>query len=130
MLLRCLRKTGLHPVARTHTERYLHFDSYHPPHVKTGIIRTLIHRSYVISCDPDSLINRHWSPMHNDPTLSTLFPTPPQLCFRRNPTIADSLVKAALPGAPRPPIGQVPPIPIPSQEIKHLTDVFKSNGYS
>ena len=55
----------------THTERYLHFDSYHPPHVKTGIIQTLIHSSKVISCDPDS---------H-------------------------------------------------SQEIKHLTDVFKSNGY-
>ena len=59
------------------------------------------------------LINKYWSPIHNDPTLSTLFPTPPQLCFRRNPTIADSLVKAALPGAPRPPTGQVPPIPIP-----------------
>ena len=55
----------------THTEHYLHFDSYHPPHVKTGIIRTLIRRSKVISCDSDS---------H-------------------------------------------------SQEIKHLTDVFKSNGY-
>ena len=55
----------------THTELYLHFDSYHSPHVKTGIIRTLIQRSKVISCDPDS---------H-------------------------------------------------SQEIKHLTDAFKFNGY-
>lgn len=55
----------------THTERYLHFDSYHPPHVKTGIIRTLVHRSKVIS---------HDSVSH-------------------------------------------------SQEVKHLTDVFKCNGY-
>ena len=70
------------------------------------------------------LINKYWSPIHNDPTLSTLFPTPPQLCFRRNPTIADSLVKAALPGAPRPPTGQVPPIPIPrlDSRIVRCTD--------
>ena len=33
----------------THTKRYLHFKSYCPPHVKTGIIRTLVHRSKVIS---------------------------------------------------------------------------------
>ena len=33
----------------THTERYLHFDSYHPPDVKTGIIQTLVHRSKVNS---------------------------------------------------------------------------------
>ena len=53
------------------------------------------------------------APIHNDSTLSSLFPTPLQLCFRRNPTIADSLMKAALTGAPRLPTGQVPPIPIP-----------------
>jgi len=29
----------------THADRYLHFDSYHPPHVKAGIIRTLLRRS-------------------------------------------------------------------------------------
>ena len=63
--------------------------------------------------DCSCLINKHWSPIHNDPTLSTLFPTLPQLCFWRNSTIAGSLVKAALPGAARPPTGQVPPISIP-----------------
>ena len=29
----------------THTDRYLHYQSYHPQHIKTGIIRTLIRRS-------------------------------------------------------------------------------------
>ena len=60
-----------------------------------------------------SLSRLYWSPIHNEPPLSILFPTPPQLCFQRNAIIADSLVKAALPGAPRPPTGQVPPILIP-----------------
>ena len=34
----------------THTE---HCDSYHLPHVKSGIIRTLVHKSEVISHDSD-----------------------------------------------------------------------------
>ena len=29
----------------THTDRYLHYQSYHPHHIKTGIIRTLMKRS-------------------------------------------------------------------------------------
>ena len=29
----------------THTDRYIHYQSYHPQHIKTGIIRTLIRRS-------------------------------------------------------------------------------------
>ena len=58
------------------------------------------------------LLKKHWSLVQNDPSLSTFFPTPPQLCYRRNPTLADSLVKASLPGSRRPPTGQVPPIPI------------------
>ena len=58
-------------------------------------------------------LRKHWYLVQNDPLLSVLFPTPPQLCFRRNPTLADSLVKASLPGSHRPPQGQVPPIPIP-----------------
>ena len=58
------------------------------------------------------LLKQHWSLVQNDPSLSALFPTPPQLCYRRNPTLADTLVKAALPGSNRPTRGQVPPIPI------------------
>ena len=58
-------------------------------------------------------LRKHWYLVQNDPLLSALFPTPPQLCFRRNPTLADSLVKASLPGSHCPPQGQVPPIPIP-----------------
>ena len=58
------------------------------------------------------LLNKHWSIVQNDPSLSTLFPAHPQLCYRRNPTLADSLVKASLPGSHRPAKGQVPPIPI------------------
>ena len=58
------------------------------------------------------LLNKHWSIVQNDPSLSTLFPAHPQLCYRRNPTLADSLVKASLPGSHRPAKGQLPPIPI------------------
>ena len=53
------------------------------------------------------LLKKRWSLVQNDPSLSTLFPTPPQLCYQRNPTLADSLVKATLPGSRRPPTGQV-----------------------
>ena len=58
------------------------------------------------------LLKNHWSRVQNNPSLSTPFPNPPQICYRKNPTLADSLVKASLPGSHRPPIGQVPPIPI------------------
>ena len=58
------------------------------------------------------LLNKHWSIVQNDPSLSTLFPAHPQLCYRRNPTLADSLVKASLPGSHHPAKGQLPPIPI------------------
>ena len=29
----------------THTDKYLHYQSYHPHHINTGIIRTLMRRS-------------------------------------------------------------------------------------
>ena len=58
------------------------------------------------------LLRKHWSLVQDDPSLSLLFPSPPQLSYRRNPTLRDSLVKASLPGSSRPPTGQVPPIPI------------------
>ena len=59
------------------------------------------------------LLHKHWSLIQNDPSLSTIFPSLPQLSFRRNPTLADSLVRASVSGSRRPPTGQVPPIPIP-----------------
>ena len=37
----------------THTDRYLHCESYHPAHVKTGVIRTLLQRSRRI-CNSES----------------------------------------------------------------------------
>ena len=58
------------------------------------------------------LLRKHWSLVQDDPSLSLLFPSPPQLSYRRNPTLRDSLVRASLPGSSRPPTGQVPPIPI------------------
>ena len=58
------------------------------------------------------LLRKHWSLIQDDPSLSLLFPSPPQLSYRRNPTLRDSLVRASLPGSSRPPTGQVPPIPI------------------
>ena len=39
----------------THTDRYLNFRSYHPPNVKHGIIRTLVHRAEMICSDGESL---------------------------------------------------------------------------
>ena len=64
--------------------------------------------------------------MQNDPSLSTLFPNPPQICYRKNPTLAGSLVKASLPGSLHPPIGQVPPIPMTPAWCDALTSVERS----
>ena len=51
------------------------------------------------------LLHKHWSLIRNDPSLSTIFPSLPQLSFRRNPTLADSLVRAYVSGSRRPPTG-------------------------
>ena len=39
----------------THTDRYLHFESYHHAHVKTGVIRTLLQRSKRICNNKEAL---------------------------------------------------------------------------
>ena len=59
----------------------------------------------------NSLLTKHWHLISDDPFLSTLFPSPPQVCYRRNPTLSSTLVKAALPGHPPPP-GETTPINI------------------
>ena len=59
----------------------------------------------------NSLLTKHWNLISDDPFLSTLFPSPPQVCYRRNPTLSSTLVKAALPGHPPPP-GETTPINI------------------
>ena len=59
----------------------------------------------------NSLLTKHWQLISEDPTLSTLFPSPPQVCYRGNPTLSCSLVRAALPG-PSPPQYKVVPITI------------------
>ena len=59
-----------------------------------------------------ALLNKHWTLILEDPSLSSIFPGPPQLSFRKNPTLADSLVKASLPGSLSPPTCQVPPYPL------------------
>ena len=60
--------------------------------------------------------------MQNDPSLSTILP---QLSFQRNPTLADSLVRASVSGSRRPPTGQVPPIPIPRLDSRIVQCVDK-----
>ena len=57
------------------------------------------------------LLTKHWQLISEDPTLSTLFPSPPQVCYRGNPTLSCSLVRATLPG-PSPPQYKVVPITI------------------
>ena len=59
----------------------------------------------------NSLLTKHWQLISEDPTLSTLFPSPPQVCYRGNPTLSCSWVRAALPG-PSPPQYKVVPITI------------------
>ena len=41
----------------THTDWYIHYQSYHPPSTKTGIIQTLLHWSKTICLDPDSQVS-------------------------------------------------------------------------
>ena len=69
----------------------------------------------------NSLLTKHWHLISDDPFLSTLFPSPPQVCYRRNPTISNTLVKAALPGHPPPP-GETTPINI--KTIKSRTQTL------
>ena len=39
----------------THTDRYLHFRSHHPTHVRRGLVRCLFNRARSITTSPDSL---------------------------------------------------------------------------
>ena len=39
----------------THTDRYLHFRSHHPAHVRRGLVRCLYNRARIITTSPDSL---------------------------------------------------------------------------
>ena len=39
----------------THTDRYLHFWSHHPAHVRRGLVRCLYNRARIITTSPDSL---------------------------------------------------------------------------
>ena len=64
----------------------------------------------------NSLLTKHWQLISEDPTLSTLFPSPPQVCYRGNPTLSCSLVRAALPGPPPP---QYKVVSIPSTPLYH-----------
>jgi len=41
----------------THTDRYLHFESYHSAHVKTGVIRTLLQHSRRICSSESAIVN-------------------------------------------------------------------------
>ena len=67
-----------------------------------------------------TLLNKHWTLILEDPSLSSIFPAPPQFSFRKNPTLAASLVKVSLPGSHRPPTCQVPPIPITRIESRMI----------
>ena len=69
----------------------------------------------------NSLLTKHWHLISDDLFLSTLFPSPPQVCYRRNPTLSSTLVKAALPGHPPPP-GETTPINI--KTIKSRTHKY------
>ena len=72
----------------------------------------------------EHLLKKHWSLVQNDPSLYTLFPNPPQICYRKNPTLADSPGEGIPPWIPPPPIGQAPPIPItrPDSHMVRCTD--------
>ena len=93
--------------------------SYHGPSPSLNPCPSLYPRPPLASSPsiPHTIsISTHSSPntgtlFSDDPFLSTLFPSPPQVCYRRNPTLSSTLVKAALPGHPPPP-GETTPINI------------------
>ena len=43
----------------THTDRYLHFNSHHPPHVKRGLVNCLFNRASSILKDSTQLTKEH-----------------------------------------------------------------------
>ena len=43
----------------THTDRYLHFSSHHPTHVKRGLIKCLFNRARKVTSGPTDLNSEH-----------------------------------------------------------------------
>ena len=74
-----------------------------PPHLVTTYFPHCAHLN--------SFLTKHWQLISEDPALSTLFPSPPKVCYWRNPTLSCSLVRAPLPG-PSPPQYKLGPITI------------------
>ena len=43
----------------THTDRYLHFNSHHPTHVKRGLVKCLFNRAKEVTSGPTDLVDEH-----------------------------------------------------------------------
>ena len=43
----------------THTDRYLHFSSHHPMHVKRGLVKCLFNRAKEVTSGPTDLSSEH-----------------------------------------------------------------------
>ena len=58
----------------THTDRYLHFDSHHPVHVKRGVVKCLFNRAEKVTTEVENISKRYLVGMGIQNLLS---PTPP-----------------------------------------------------
>ena len=74
--------------------------SQHPPRLVTTYSPYLPHLQ--------AFLTRHWHKITQNQELSSLFPAPPQVCYRRNPSSRDKIVRAALPGPLLPDHNELP----------------------
>ena len=47
---------------KTHTDRYLQFDSHHPMHVKRGVVKSLFDRAQAVTLEEENMCFRRGTP--------------------------------------------------------------------
>ena len=47
--------TGHYCIPKTHTDRYLQFESHHPTHIKRGVVRSLFNRAQAVTLNEENV---------------------------------------------------------------------------
>ena len=57
-------------------------------------------------------ITQHWHIIQQDPILSTIFPSTPQVCYKKNPSLANKLIRASISSTTLPQHSSIEPLHI------------------